>query len=277
MDCATNNGRISVVVPAHNAEQTIGLCVQSLLNQRGAKGPYEIIVIDNNSTDDTPRILSKYKNRIKILSERNRGSYCARNLGIRNAIGDILAFTDADCVADREWLAHLAKAFEDKRVKLVGGSIRASATGSALLRYCDVFCHPQEMFFRSSPPFFATSNMSVRKPGKGRAVLFDESLQSGGDVEFCSRMVDGRSEMLYEPRAVVRHCYHDSLVDFMRKHHYYGKWHAFRKQRLSIHTTVPLPGYVQLAKDYGTRFLLLRMLQDISYRVGVLSQKGKKL
>ena len=89
---------ISVIVPAYNSEATIGACLQSLLAQ--SRAPDEIVVVDDGSRDGTVDIVSKYPVRLVRLA-RNAGPGVARNEGAKVASGDILAFTDSDCVAPR--------------------------------------------------------------------------------------------------------------------------------------------------------------------------------
>lgn len=276
MEYPTKQPEISVIVPALNAEETIENCVGSLLNQRYPKWRYEIIIVDNGLTDNTFKILQKFRKRIILLKETKKGSYCARNKGIRNAKGHIIAFTDSDCVADRKWLLYISKAFEDKRIKLVGGHIKALKTDSILLKYCDIFCHPQALFFKSNTPFFATSNMAIRKKCLEHSAGFNESLKSGGDVELCSRLIKDKREIYYEPKAIVRHLYHDSIVEFMKKQLYYGKWHNFRRQNLGICYSIPMPNYIKIFKTYGINFLFLRILQDVSYKLGFYFGIAKK-
>ena len=91
---------VSVIVPVLNSEKTIERCITSLLDQDYPMDKYEIIFVDNGSTDHTLKILNNFNKNIKILKEPIESSYRARNKGIMNTKGDIIAFTDSDCVAD---------------------------------------------------------------------------------------------------------------------------------------------------------------------------------
>lgn len=118
---------ISVVVPAYNAEATIEACLESLLAQ--ARAPDEIVVVDDASTDRTAEIIARYPVRLVRLA-RNGGPGVARNEGAKVASGDILAFTDSDCVAPPEWLARLDREFDDEGIVAVtGGYAGTSAPG----------------------------------------------------------------------------------------------------------------------------------------------------
>ncbi len=260
---------ISVVVPALNAEETVEDCIKSLLDQKYPKEKYEIIVVDNESTDNTFKIIKKFRRKIKIFNEIKKGSYCARNRGIKNAKGKIIAFTDSDCIVDKYWLIHIGKAFKDKNIKLVGGNVRAIDTGTTILKYCDEFCHTQKLYAGLNMPFFAGANMAVRKNDLMRLNGFNESLKSGGDVELCSRLVNSKKEVSYEEKAIVNHIYRNSIIELMKKHYCYGRWHKFRRQNFNLREDIKIPKYANILADYGAGFLILRILQDISYVFGL--------
>ena len=98
---------ISIVIPVLNGESQIRDCVTSLINQDFQKDQYEIIVVDNGSKDNTINILTEYNEHIMIVHESGKGSYIARNAGIKVSKGNIIAFIDSDCIADKNWLKEL--------------------------------------------------------------------------------------------------------------------------------------------------------------------------
>jgi hypothetical protein len=87
---------VSVVVPFYNAERSVEDCIAALRAQTLAPPRYEIIMVDNNSTDGSADLVRKYPD-VRLLSEEKQGSYAARNRGVAAARGAIVAFTDADC------------------------------------------------------------------------------------------------------------------------------------------------------------------------------------
>ncbi len=100
---------ISIIVPAYNAEETIRKCIDSLL--RIDYPNYEILIIDDGSIDKTREILSEYKNRIILIESRHSGPSKCRNIAAKRSKGDFLAFTDADCLVDKNWLGELMRGF----------------------------------------------------------------------------------------------------------------------------------------------------------------------
>lgn len=112
--------KISVVIPAYNEEELLGSCLEALNNQ--TVEPFEIIVVDNNSTDKTAEIAKKYG--AKVLFEPKQGAAYARNTGYQVAKGDVLARTDADTIVPKNWIEKLQQAFEKENVAIVCGGVQ---------------------------------------------------------------------------------------------------------------------------------------------------------
>lgn len=117
---------VSKIVPVYNGENTVANCVESILTQTYPSNRLEIIIVDNKSKDNTLEILKPYDDarKIIILSETKKlNAYGARNTGIAAAMGDVIAFTDADCVAEPNWILELVKPFQNLSVGCVAGAI----------------------------------------------------------------------------------------------------------------------------------------------------------
>lgn len=113
--------KISVVIPAHNEERYIKRTLESI--QKQTHKPYEVIVVDNNSTDKTGGIAKKMG--VKVLYEKNKGCGFARKAGFEAAKGDIIATTDADSILPAYWIYRINKAFlKDPDAIAVGGPYR---------------------------------------------------------------------------------------------------------------------------------------------------------
>jgi len=111
---------ISVVVPFYNAGRYIERCIKGLLAQSYPSTRYEIIMIDNNSTDGSAELVRKYSP-IRLLVEPKQGSYAARNRGAAAAKRAIIAFTDADCVPAADWLERIVASMRVPWAELVQG------------------------------------------------------------------------------------------------------------------------------------------------------------
>lgn len=104
------NPKVSVIIPAYNEEKTLRRCLESVLNQTYKN--YEVIVVDNNSTDKTKEIIKKFQDKnkkVRYAFERYRSRGAARNAGIKVAQGEIIAMTDSDCIVPENWIKELTK------------------------------------------------------------------------------------------------------------------------------------------------------------------------
>lgn len=113
---------ISIVVPAYNEEKSISACLDSLVNQKTLY-EFEIIVVDNNSTDRTGAIAKRYieKSPIRIIFEKKKGRGAARQAGFKVARGDIILSTDADAIVPENWMDYITSYFNDPTVIAVTG------------------------------------------------------------------------------------------------------------------------------------------------------------
>ncbi|MCK4736316.1 MAG: glycosyltransferase [Methanophagales archaeon] len=228
---------VSIIVPVYNSAHTIEECIKSLLNLEYPKDKYEIIIVDNNSTDTTVEIVKKYP--VKVLHEGKQSSYAARNLGIKNAKGEIVAFTDADCIVDEEWLKQLVKNFRDETTAGVGGEILAYHPKSIVERYSDKSgilsqkgCFEME-FVGLKLPFIATANAAYKKEILNEIGFFDDSFTSGGDVDLAWRITLKGYRIVYEPKAIVYHLHRRTLYGLFKQFFRYGEGHPklFKKHK----------------------------------------------
>jgi len=152
---------VSVVVPVRNCAATIAGCLEGLLAQTYPRELTRILIVDNNSTDETRAIAARYP--VTLLSEREiQTSYAARNRGVTHADESIVAFTDGDCMPDREWLRYLVEPFADSAVSAVAGSVD-DANASSL---CEEFTARVQPFARpvcNGLRTLLTANVAIRR------------------------------------------------------------------------------------------------------------------
>lgn len=110
--------KVSVVIPAYNEEKRIGACLKSVFNQ--TKSPYEVIVVDNNSSDRTVEIAREMG--AKVVVEKKQGVTFARNTGFDSVTGDIIARTDADTIVTSNWIERIDDHFsQDPKLQAISG------------------------------------------------------------------------------------------------------------------------------------------------------------
>ena len=210
---------ISVIVPFYNNRNEIGRCCASLRKQTYPKDRFELIFIDNNSTDNSASIVAGHPG-IQVLWESGAGAYAARNLGIRKSKGEILAFTDADCVVAPDWLSQIAEAMHSENVQIVMGAYYGQNTPfpanglssyeNAKNRY--IFTSGDESLY-----YGYTNNMAVRRGVFDQFGPFPE-VARGGDAALVRRVVShGGASIKYVPTMFVDHLEFQSVFDYYRK------------------------------------------------------------
>ena len=194
---------ITVIVPVYNNPAGIKSLITSLLKLNYPRNRLEIIIVDNNSADDTASVIKQYP--VRYVFESLPGSYSARNKGIRSARGEIIAFTDSDCSADSAWV-HAAVSSFSPDVAAISGRIKFSfrSRNPDVCEYLDSSRKlDQKSYIKKG--FAVTANFFVRRRNFDKYGLFRGDLISGGDYEFGRRLTMAGEKIIYCPQAVVTH------------------------------------------------------------------------
>jgi cellulose synthase/poly-beta-1,6-N-acetylglucosamine synthase-like glycosyltransferase len=205
---------VSIIVPAYNAERIIQGCIEALLNQDYPKDRYETIVVDNNSRDKTAQIVKKYP--VSYVEEKAiQGAYAARNRGINQAKGQILAFIDADCVASREWIKKGVDSFTEDTVGCIAGGIKGYRPRNYVEEYlCERNMITQEEKTVDLPfPYAKTANAFYKKLIFDKIGFFEEKWISGGDADLSWRMqLETKYKIKFVPEAHVFHKHRSTIL-----------------------------------------------------------------
>jgi glycosyltransferase involved in cell wall biosynthesis len=216
---------ISVVIPVYNTAQYIEKCIKSLLMQNYPKHEYEVIMVDNGSTDGSVDIIKRHPG-IRLLVEPKKGSYAARNKGIAHARGKIIAFTDSDCVPDADWLNRMDDGVNTPGVKVVLGRRIYPSGSPAFHKLADYEQEKTDYIYHSNIRELYlgyTNNMAVSADMFNEFGLFIER-DRGADTLFVHKLLDRYpcSSILYLPEMRVKHLEIEFLRDFYKKMNIYG-------------------------------------------------------
>jgi glycosyltransferase involved in cell wall biosynthesis len=220
----------SVIISAKNEAPRLGACLASLSAQKGGI-PFEIHLVDNASNDGTyalARRLAKSQKNLFVWREKKPGSPAARNLGARKARGDILLFTDADCILDPNWVAEMSRPLLSPMhypLAAVGGAT-TGVFQKQNPNFWETYVESLFDFWESdrlgaSPaflPWASTRNFAVRKEVFQALGGFDENWRAAAyDVDFCWRLVLCGFVIGQAPRAKLHHQRRHSLRGILRQ------------------------------------------------------------
>jgi GT2 family glycosyltransferase len=214
---------VSVVVPTMNRRKYLEACLVSLSDLDYPKSMLEIIVVDGGSSDGTMSMIKACFKNVKTIVERRDGISYARNTGGETALGEIIAFTDDDCVVDKDWIKNLVEAFRNNDIAVAGGP--------------NFLLHPELFPIKlvESPTlgifsvgekeqivdFLITANFAIRAKvfetvkfdvlfGRRRTAIYKWE----EDVEICQRLVDLGYKLMYVPTAKVYHNINPKRIRF---------------------------------------------------------------
>ncbi|KAI9132435.1 glycosyltransferase family 2 protein [Acaryochloris sp. CCMEE 5410] len=211
---------VSVIIPVFNDSERLFHCLQALENQTYSGNTYEVIVVDNASDDEVSGVVDPFPHASMIL-EPQRGSYAARNTGIAIAKGNILAFTDADCIPAPDWIEKGVQSLHNTpNCGLVAGRIEFSYQNPQqpnAIELCDSVLYLQQDLYLKHAKFGATANVFTYKAVFDNVGLFDQTLKSGGDYEWGQRVFKAGYPQVYSAEAYVHHPARHSFAQLYKK------------------------------------------------------------
>jgi glycosyltransferase involved in cell wall biosynthesis len=218
--------KVSVVIPAYNAESTIGQAVAQSLAQ--AKGPMqvEVIVVDDGSNDHTAKVAESAG--ATVIRQENAGPAAARNRGWKSSAGQVICFTDSDCVPSAGWIENLLEGFTNSQIGAVAGSYEIANTSSWLAHW--VHREIKERHRRMPPVIRAFGSYNVAIP---RYVLeatggFDPGYRqaSGEDNDLSYRITKKGWIIAFRPQAKVAHYHPERVWKYLMGQYRHGFWRA---------------------------------------------------
>jgi len=212
----------SIIIPAYNSEGTIKLCLNSILRNKFIRNQYEIIVIDNFSKDNTPKVLQKFN--VKVI--RSKGNVPElRNLGAKHAQGKVLAFLDSDCEVANNWLEIAYKQFkkDNTTIGCVGNyySLPSKFSWIAKIR--------TKTSREKNADWFPGGNLFISKDRFNEMDGFDKDLNLCEDQDICLRLAKKGYRIIKDPKLLCIHYGMPSnTLDFIKKE----TWHKMNLLKL---------------------------------------------
>ena len=250
--------KFSVIIPTYNDWSRLLQCVVALYNQTLPQDQYEIIVVDNSKDGIIPEdvYLPEY---VQFVHESKSGSYHARNRGSEVSSGEILAFTDSDCIPDQNWLKNAQKYFDGVN-DLVGGKVEIFRPEGGS-KYCFLYERVTAFHQHENVPLGKgiTANLFVRKDVFVNMGRFDTSIKSGGDWNFTLRCTEAGHRMGYAENVLIRHPARN-LSSIFKKHYRLTCGGALNTKREHGHSYLRMLGSNVKNKFTGDRNKALVLL-----------------
>jgi len=258
---------VSVIIPAYNEEAFLPKCLNSLKKQKTSI-PFEVIVVDNNSTDNTASIPKRFG--YQVIRELKKGASSARNAGARHAKGTILVFIDADCIAFYDYIQNISDQFLHKNILdvLCGPCVIYDA--GLFIRYCTDQLHYYSHYFSlirfiTRYQLFSSGNFAIKRNVYQKIGGFDESISNvieAEDVELACRLNSYGYTILFLSSIKILTSFRRIIKNpiqtgIRRTYHMLKYLHQSKSQNSSVKTT-PQKSFWQQERLYRSLLQHLR-------------------
>jgi len=216
--------KISIVIPVYNSARFIGKALDAVMSLDKGNHEVEIIVVDDGSTDESCRIIEEYP--VHLIRQPNMGPACARNTGWRKASGEIIFFTDADCMPEKDWIQCMAPPFQQPEVGAVAGSYNIANPENSLARLIQAEIIHRHKCFSEYARAGGSYNLAVRRDLLEALGGFDESYPtaSGEDNDLSYRIQKADFRIAFNAESRVAHFHPERLGKYLKTQFVHGYW-----------------------------------------------------
>jgi glycosyltransferase involved in cell wall biosynthesis len=259
---------VSIIIPTFNGASRIGHCLDSLMAQVPGR-EVEILIVDDGSTDNIAEVVRRYP-AARLISQKNAGPATARNRGAREAVGEIILFTDDDCVPMPDWLDAMLAPFHDPDVVGAKGVYRTHQK-SIVARFVQVEYEDKYRLMKglTSIDFIDTYSAGFVRERFLEMTGYDTSfpVACAEDVELSYRMSARGWTMKFAPSAIVFHTHPDTLSRYLKKKYKFAFWRvlAVRKNPSKGVKDSHTPQMMKLQLLFAPA-LLLAIVLDVTVR-----------
>lgn len=254
--------KASVIIPTYNSEKTISKCLESILDSDYSS--FEVIVVDDGSTDNTINIVKKHA--VRHFIKEHSGPAIQRNFGARRAKGEVLLFTDSDCIVSKDWIKNMVGRIKDNVVG-VCGIYKNLNEDSLVSRYIqgEIEYRHSFLFREGNTDAIGTFSAGYRKDIFFKFGGFDESFPaaSGEDFDLSYKLKEAGHKLVIEPRARVWHPHVRTLKEYFIQQFFRAYWRVLlyskhpNKIKSDTYTGMTLPLFSFLIMSFWLSLLFL--------------------
>ena len=237
--------KISVIIPCYNCESTLKECLDSVL--KNTYKDFEVLVIDDKSTDSTRKIAASFKDkRLKLLiNSTNSGASFSRNNGIKNSQGDIILLLDSDSYVPIDWINKHASLHKNYFSDIIGGGVKGihNTTWGKADNFCNwLVAIPNSKNYYLKKLHLPTNNLSIKKSVFSKIGYFNENLHCGGeDAEFCFRALKANLKIYFQSNLIVYHYDRNDFQGFIKHQENWGKHAVKMRKQLDMDYSFLMP------------------------------------
>ncbi|MDD5068728.1 MAG: glycosyltransferase family A protein, partial [Candidatus Pacebacteria bacterium] len=214
--------KVDVILPTYNRRASLERCLAGL--QAQTHKDFEVIVVDDGSRDNTENFIRSQKSdlRLHYIRQENKGPAMARNVGIKNATADYVAFIDDDCIPEKDWLEELVKALSLNPESAGVGGFVVRQNNDLISRYIDHSGTISHRTFGETVIILITCNAIFKRSILEKEGGFNDALRHAEDAEMSLRLVRKGYRFALAPLAIVKHDHPRTLRAIYKMYVCYG-------------------------------------------------------
>ncbi|MFX0103176.1 MAG: glycosyltransferase [Candidatus Hodarchaeota archaeon] len=250
-------------MPTYNDSEGLKTTVESLINQDFSKTRYEVIIVDNNSKDNTSKVIKEYERDyeglvVGLLQDKIQSSYASRNEGIKHSKGEMLVFIDADMHVKEDFLSKVYNHYKSKNIYYAGCNVEIFGNKDTFLA---IYCEKKNFLLSKTikyDHYAPTCCLITNREIFDKVGLFKSNVISGGDVEFGHRVHDNNYRLDYLEDVTIYHPARDSLKSIFKKAIRQGRgYFTVIKLNKGKHASLNMSSYIKAimknAKPFGRK------------------------
>ncbi len=254
--------KFSIIIPTYNRVSLLKKLVDSISNLGQSSEEYEIIIVNDGSTDETNSYLDglEHESNIKVVHQENAGPTTARNSGAKVASGEILVFVDDDCTVPSDWLTSIENSLVKNSAALIGGANKNlvdEKITSRVYQQINAYFQNKRNSVTGKASYLMTNNMACWKSTFEKYSGFDERFSIGGeDREFAIRLINAGEKVVYEPGLFINHYHSFSFISFLFQFYRFGRgshllFNVVDEQKLSVNLKTSKRDFYELFRMIG--------------------------